>query len=234
MINIAICDDEIGMIDLISKEIEQIFSLNNREIYIQKYSNPRFLIEQFKNNRYDLVFLDISMPEIDGFKTAECLYDIHSDVKIIFVTAFDDMVYKVFNYRPVTFLKKSNLSKDLNNYIKLILSVVDDKNIFTVSDESGKKIRMSLSDIIYLEIQKNYLKVYFKDNNPIKIRKTLKSFLEEANTSKLVQIHKSYAVNMDNTIRFKGNNIILVNDETLTVGRNFYDNANKKFLDYMR
>jgi len=235
MIDIAVCDDEAAMIDLISGEIEKIFNDCDREIHIKKYSNPHFLIENFKANRYDLIFLDISMPELDGFQTAERLHEIHSDVNIIFVTAFDDMVYQVFFYKPVTFLKKSNFSDDLRNYIDLILKAVDDKNIFTVSDEAGKKVRINLSEIIYFESQKNYLKIYFKDNNKnIEIRKTLKSFLEEMNTPKLIQIHKSYAVNMDNVIKFKGNDIILSNGALLSVGRNFYDEAKLKFLEYMR
>ena len=233
-INIAICDDEEIMLDLIYNEIKKIFKQHSREIHIHKYFKSELLIKSFKNNDYDLVFLDITMPEIDGFRTAEYLQKIKPNVNIIFVTSFEDMVYQVFFYKPLTFLKKSNLATDLQNYMKLILRAVDDKNISNLYDESGEIVRITLSEITYVETQKNYLKVYFKDNNAIEIRKTLKALLDELNSSKLIQIHRSYAVNIDNILRIKGSNIILNNGESLNVGRNFDDDVKKKFLDYMR
>lgn len=237
MISIAVCDDNNNDINLISEEITKIFSEFNREIRIIKYYDPNILIENSKKFCYDLVFLDMAIPEInDGFNTAKQLKSIQPDINIVFVTSFQNTVNDVFFHKPVTFINKSVLSYDMQRYAKIIVEAVDNKNIYHLKDEAGRVTTINLAEIIYFESAKNYIKIYYKDKNKpvnIRIRMTLKA-LTEINSNKIVQIHRSFAVSMDNVLQLKGSKVICCNGEELSISKNFYDEAANKFFKYMR
>ena len=67
---IAVCDDEKVYLDCLSRKIEACFKEFEIEISLDKYLNAVSFLEQHNQNPYDVVFLDILMPEMNGFDVA--------------------------------------------------------------------------------------------------------------------------------------------------------------------
>ena len=234
MINIAICDDDKNDVNLIYNEIDMMFKEFNREIEIVKYYNPYTLIEKFEKCRYDLIFLDMAMPDInDGFKTAKELKKLQNDLNIVFVTSFPNTVDDVFFHKPVTFINKAKLSHDMQRYARIILEAVDNKSIYYIKDTIGTLTTINLNEIIYFESDKNYIKIHYKDSKSINLRMTLKSLLE-INSNKIVQIHRSFVVSIENVRQIKNHEVIFNNGDTLSISSSYYDKAEREFLKYMR
>jgi DNA-binding LytR/AlgR family response regulator len=145
------------------------------------------------------------------------------------------MVNDVFFHKPITFIRKSELVYDFHRYSKLIVETVSNKNVYYITDSLGSITNINLSDVTHCESQRNYINIYNKnDNKPLSIRKTLKSLLEEIDSTKVLQIHKSFVIVMENIHQLKVDKVILINGTELIVSKNYREQVRQKFLEYMR
>ena len=94
---------------------------------MDSYSNPVLAYENFRDGLYDLVILDIKMPEVDGFQLYQKITRIDSKVKIIFLTA-SEYYYERFrkekgfnNFKQEIFLRKPIETEDLVQVIKRLM-----------------------------------------------------------------------------------------------------------------
>lgn len=122
-----------------------------------------------------LLFLDINMPEKDGFQLLELLDEIPI---VIFTTAYDDYAIKSFEYNAFDYLLKPINKERFAKTITKLLPTLDEKN----STNKSKKLTIDsqifikegehcwmvfLKDIVLFEIVGNYTRVYFKDKKPL-------------------------------------------------------------------
>jgi DNA-binding LytR/AlgR family response regulator len=239
IINIAICDDKQTEIENLFKQIDIVFSKYisaTNKIGIYKYTDPNKLIEDYKIKKYDLIFLDIEMPLMDGFSVAEILTTISSSVKIVFVTSHDDLVYDSFKYTPIEFIRKNHLSYDMERKGKYIFSKIQQAKANYIFIHNNINIDLKLTDIIYIENIRNDIKIYTNGDNVYMLkRKTLKNFISELQYSNIIQIHMSYAVNVEFIYSPpKYDNVKLIKDITLPIGRKFKNDLNEKFMEYAK
>ena len=118
-----ICDDNIDFAQKIKQEIKKI-TINKRTCEICIFDNGRELIKKWDSQIADAVFLDIDMPEINGFELAEQIQKRKEDAYIIFITNHEDKVYQSYEYGDgkfgaddsVTYEQLSLLLKRLFNY----------------------------------------------------------------------------------------------------------------------
>ena len=85
MFRIAVCDDEKVYLDCLSKKIEVCFKEFEIEISLDKYLNAVSFLEQHEQNPYDVVFLDILMPEMNGLDVANRIRNLSEKTIIIFI-----------------------------------------------------------------------------------------------------------------------------------------------------
>ena len=91
MLQIAICDDEQFYREKIQKLLEGYLEKRELPYELHSFLSGEAFLEQCENNiKFDIVFLDISMEQIDGIQTAKRIRSFHSDTYIVFVTAFMD------------------------------------------------------------------------------------------------------------------------------------------------
>ena len=67
------------------------------------------LYEAAVKERFHLIFLDVEMPNVNGFQLAEKLHLMASDAHIVFVSGYEDFVYDIFEHAPLAFVRKSML-----------------------------------------------------------------------------------------------------------------------------
>ncbi|MFB1033468.1 MAG: response regulator [Aliarcobacter cryaerophilus] len=94
--SILVIDDEIEILDMLSR-----FLNRNPNFSVQTFSNPVSALSSINNNtKYDLVLLDIMMPQMNGLDVLEKLKDINSDQKVIMMTAYSTLD-KVLNSHKI-------------------------------------------------------------------------------------------------------------------------------------
>lgn len=105
IINIAICDDNIEHINILEK---YLFEISSVKIECDIYQSGESLIDAYKNNieRYDVVFLDMEMNELNGIETANLIREFDEHIIIIFVTSHTEYMRESFKCSPFRFLLK--------------------------------------------------------------------------------------------------------------------------------
>lgn len=192
--------------------------------------------EVIQQQKPDLVFLDIEMPDGSGFRLLEKLDDINFEV--VFTTAFEQFAIKAIRYAALDYLLKPIVPDELVAAVEKVKSIKERKtnqrnievllsNINPGALES-KKIVLStaekihvveLDNIIRCESDNYYTHFYFQDGGHLLVSKTLKdveSLLQEGN---FIRPHKSHLINIrfiqnfnrdENTISLKDGNRIPV------------------------
>lgn len=160
--------------------------------------------EWLSENKTDLIFLDIEMPDINGIEFAHKLPE---DCMVIFTTAYSEYAIDSYEVEAIDYLVKpiNNLrfKKAVTRaltYKSLVDSAedntVDSEMEFIIVKSERKYVRVKLDDILYVEGLKDYVIIHLSDRTVI-TRMIVKTMEEMLPKSKFIRISKSYIVNKD-------------------------------------
>lgn len=239
MIKAIIVDDEFSAIKSLQWEIENF--CKDIEV-INSFTDPYEAIEAINKLQPDCVFLDIEMPEMDGFQLLKKLK--YRDFDLIITTAFDNYAIKAFKESAIDYLLKPVDSDDL---VKSVSKITANKNKNTLGFElkkvlsslvpenrnrkislplSGKTIFLKAEDIIYCKADGNYSNIYLKNNKKEMISKKLKEMEELIHDNTFYRVHNSYLVNLSyikEYIKKDGHYLVLEDDTSIPVARSKKD-----------
>ncbi len=111
--NAAIVDDEPAFFSQISELLQVIASQNNVNVKIDFFKQADEFYRHYKSEKYDVLFLDIDMPDINGFELTEMLQRQDDNVKIVYITNRDDLVVYAFRYKALGFVRKKHIENEL-------------------------------------------------------------------------------------------------------------------------
>jgi DNA-binding LytR/AlgR family response regulator len=114
MIKLLLIDDEQPALDELEYLIKDYSQLN----IVGKFTEPKKALEYILLHEVDAVFLDISMPEIDGFALAEAIIRLRQAPHIIFATAYDEYAIKAFEVNAIDYLVKPITTARLDKTIQ--------------------------------------------------------------------------------------------------------------------
>ena len=174
--------------------------LNENKIEdITEFNNPVDALKEIVKTKFDVVFLDITMPNISGLELADSIMQIEPKTFIVFQTAHEEFALEAFKKGGVGYLVKPIQSED----IKAILEKIN--NFKTTTSEENKKILakrgdklylIDIDDIYYIKADLDEVIVRIKDTDAYVRRKIgdLESLLVGKN---FFRVHRSYIVNVD-------------------------------------
>ncbi|MBS5082930.1 MAG: response regulator transcription factor [Clostridiales bacterium] len=221
MIRIAICDDEPDSI-LRNKEILQACTGRMKCIAdMITYTNGEMLLSDILEDDffYDLILLDIEMPNISGMEIVQSIKPRLPNVRVIFITshikyAIDSFELSIFRYVPKDDLEK-RLTYAVSDALKLIM-LENHKNYLVVTANRMEKV--SFQDILYIQRDgKNSAITTF--HGVIKVRKSLQNVLEELDAEEFIFIERGCIVNLIQVTQIKNSMIYLKNQIELPISR---------------
>ena len=122
MLRLAICDDEPFYRKKIRALLEKDLEARGLPCEISLFpSGKAFLAEGENRVRYDVVFLDINMEEMDGIQTAAEIRSFHSDTYIVLVTAFISYALEGYKVNAVRYILKDALEAGMAECMEAIL-----------------------------------------------------------------------------------------------------------------
>lgn len=219
MVKVAIVDNEKAMINEICSLIE---SSNDMKCIIETFEHSIKFFQKINNILCDIVFLDIDMPEMNGFDIAKILNNIRPDITIIFVSSFENFVFESFEYHPFRFVRKSNLKEDIDSALNAYQREIERKKdvYFFKTNEAERSVKTS--DIMYFESMGHDIFIYTVDGN-FKIKRerdrnmTVKFITEKFENKGFIRIHKSFLVNYLYIHTINYSNIILKNNLKISI-----------------
>jgi two-component system LytT family response regulator len=214
MFTAIIIEDERNSREFLEKLIIRYFS--NKIVVLETVDSVAKGVEAIKKYKtaLDVVFLDIQMPEENGFELFKHISEITFEV--IFTTAFKNYAIDAIKFSAFDYLLKPINFIDLNSTIKRLECKIDNdnnelkvntllENINSDSIEYNKVafptlegfVLEKLGNIMYCKAQSNYAMVKTKDNKEILLSKTLKHIEDILPKSLFCRTHKSFLVNLN-------------------------------------
>lgn len=229
MINCLVVDDEQHAIDIILHYIAQTPGLN----VVASTTNPIEAMQIVATQPVDLVFLDIHMPQVSGI---DFIKAVNGKCKVILTTAYSEFALEGYELDVVDYLLKPiRLPRFLAAVQKAIklqkgepTISEDDDYIFVKTGLKGKLIKITLSDVDYIEGMKNYV-AFHCGANKIIVYAGLKEIEERLPSRQFMRVHKSFIIRIDRIVGLEGNQVFLKNIPTgLMIGENYKNELMEK------
>lgn len=239
-LNCVAIDDEPLALELLSKFIEQTSFLN----LIGKFDNAIEALGFINQNKVQLAFMDIQMPDLSGMELARVL-DGKKDsdkTRIIFATAYHQFAIEGYKVEALDYLLKPYSYEDFLNAATKAFTYFE-RQSQTKSEPIApdaapdyiflkveyQLVKVMLQDIAYVEAYKDYVKVHLLSKpNPLLSLTSLKNMEELLPADKFMRVHRSYIVALDH-IDSVAKNVIHIGKNSITVS----DNYKETFLEFM-
>ncbi len=214
MLKIAICDDEVNIVDKI-KIIIQNYPKSTFEI--KTYTSGEELIKESKN--FNIIFLDIDMNGINGIETGKKIREYDKLVKIIYVTNYTDYTSYAFSVHAFGYILKPVKEKEIYNQLDEVLSYSHEESseILEFNTTEGN-IRIDLKDIYYFEYKLR--KVVMKTKNcKYTIKQKISEIGKHMEQYGFIMPHKSFSVNLYNVKSVKGYDIYMMDESIIPLSQ---------------
>ena len=212
---ISVCDDE----ELFRIEFKNVLdkALVNVDYDIDTFSGGSSLYEAFLKSPFDLVFLDIEMPGIDGITLAKRLRAISENVHIVFLTSHIEYALEGYEVNALRYLVKP---VDMNKLGEVLKYVQDKKNNSRqiMIREDGEDIVIDISDIIYMESMDKNVRIVTSKREYV-TRYNISDYEEELKNSGFLRIHRGYLISLSKVKKIVKNDVVMDGDISRPVSR---------------
>lgn len=239
MLKIAVCDDDQIMLDFVSKNADFLLSQNRIGHSITRFLSGTEFLKAHKADPFDVVFLDIIMPEAGGFDIAKEMRGLFQKTYIIFVTTESSLVYESFDFQPFYFIPKGSpkiLAERLSHVVKRLAIHLSANKKIILKSPYGDEYSIDPLSIISAESSTKYVSYCFTNRPPLRIRQKLDEAQTVLNSYLFVRIHNRFIVNMKHIKRIDYPNLeVTLNDErTLNISRSYKKELEKLYDIYLR
>jgi two-component system LytT family response regulator len=188
--------------------------------------DPFEAIHFIKENKADVLFLDIQMPELSGL---QMLKIIGKDIPVIISSAYEQYAIKGYEFdvvdyllKPVSydrFLEAINRLNKRGNSSEAIQSNNGVNFIFVKSEY--KLIKLNFDDILHMESDRDYITIYTAHDKILTLQ-SLSELMEQLPSHRFCRIHRSHIIHLEKIVRIENNRVVIA-DRYLPVGETYKD-----------
>lgn len=222
IMKIAICDDNVEVIKQIENIVSQTYAEIQVDFFTTCFENGRDLLAEIqdKDAEYDILLLDIDMPEISGIEVAKTIRERNENIILIFISAYENYVFDTFEYNPFRFVRKSRMLQELQIAMRAAEDVYqkNKKHYVIIRCDEGE-MRIEETEIMYFDVVKRQIRICLADGRVFHTWRTIKELQKELSAERFSKIHSGCVVNLKYVSGYGGCNITLDNGVHLTASR---------------
>jgi two-component system LytT family response regulator len=235
MMKAILIDDERNALEM----LEWMLRKNTPEVEIVAMCESPFDgIEKISTLKPDLVFLDIEMPQLNGFDMLDRIG--RYDFEVIFTTAYNQFAIKALKICALDYLLKPIETEELKSAVQKALQRKNKMsseqlemlmNYFKPEKPKTRRIALTAfdhlifvetNDIVYCESDSNYTTFFLVNGDKVVVSKTLKDVEDILEGADFFRIHASYLINMKHIAKFTrgdGGYVVMTNNQHINVSR---------------
>lgn len=222
MIRIAVIEDSIEQIPILSKEVNEFFSKSGTEYSLTVYSDPYVMLGDMNKTLYSIALVDIRLNKftINGIETAQKINLISPHTQIIFVTAYPEFYIKSYNARHIYLVPKP----DMHDFLPAAMQ----KALENYSSYQEHLIRLNVGQTQFFVaeeriryVEKNLRKIIIHADDTVACYGKFSDLLSLTTTGRIMQCHRSYLVNISFIKTVERTGIILFDSTFIPVSATY-------------
>lgn len=230
-INILLCDDDHDFLQRLEETVMRQPLPKGTMVTIVKSLNSASLSDR-QLSQYQIMFLDIDMPERSGMDIARRVRELHLDTIIIFVTNYPQFSLEGYEVRAFRYLLKQEMEQKLPAYFRDAVREISHGEIGLRFSINAESYYVPYRDIIYLESDQRV--IYLYTVKPLRsgdhFYGKMEDLARELEPAGFLRIQKSYLVNMAHIQKLNYDRVILSNGKELSVSRKGYSQNKIQYL----
>lgn len=226
---IAVCDDEERFLNDIRDHIYKVY--NSMDVVVDCFAGGKSMIKAFEKQFYDLVFLDIEMPEMDGITLARKLREMSKDLSIVFLTGHVEYALEGYEVNALRYLTKPIREDKLLEVLRYVTDKLKEKHKLKVRLD-GEDTFIDVNDILYLEAQNQYIMIYTKTGEYL-VRYNISDYENELSKDGFFRTHRSYLVSLSKVKKIGKAEVILEGERKVPVSRNAIKSLKEALYAYI-
>ncbi len=235
MISIALVDDNKKDLAIMQNYLSTAKESGAFDFTVDSYTDSLEFIENYKGN-YDVVFLDIEMPHLDGMELARKLRRTGSECCIIFITNMPQYAVQGYEVDAIAYLIKPvryfNFTQVLKKSIERVKKRREEDVSIVINTRQEVKVLPS-STILYVEVESHNLVFHTTDGGELRTRDSLKALEERLVGMNFCRCNSCYLVNLRYVDSVVGN-IVRVGGVELLMSRHKKKEFVEKYMKYTR
>lgn len=235
MYQAAIVEDETQIRSYLMQTLCKAFEEQQIHVAFDTFASGEQFLSMFTQHyHFDMIFLDIEMPGMDGISLCKRIREISPNALVIFISSKEDLVFQTFEVQPFRFIRKNDYAKQLPTLVNGIISKLNTLSscmICIPELSSGDLFSFNVKQILYVEAQRKNCRVVTTTGDStihckfMDISKKLADF-------PFLKPHRSYLVNCDYIFYIGKNTLQLTNKEEIPISRSKVSEIKQAFLNY--
>lgn len=232
MLHIAICDDEPEFLKDMSNVIKRQNPFGgNYSIFLFHSGEELLSADRSSKQQFDLVFLDIQMPNIDGISTAKFLRSQGNTAVLIFLTAVSVPSTETFKVSPFRYLVKPITAQMLSEELPEIYEEVTQRHQVLLVKSGDQLHEIRVASILYLTISHKSVDIV-TDKGIYNTKEKMELLEQKLFSLGFVHSHKSYLINLNRISSLQRFKVTMENGSEIPISQPKAVSFRKAFTDY--
>lgn len=192
--NCIIVDDEYPSIQELSYFITSFSSIK----ILDKFVDSLKALEYVQRHSIDVIFLDISMPKLDGLAFSRIINTLKVKPLLVFISAYSEYAIEAFQVSAFDYILKPYSESRITDTLQRIENYSTSKciNGKITLRKNSKMFVLNIDDIYYCEVHEHEVHVYTKNEKYV-VSSSISEFYKKLQQDKFFKCHRSYIVNID-------------------------------------
>lgn len=234
---VAVCDDEQTQIDILKNNLIKYSIDTDIEFFIDEYISGELLIEKYKSVKspYDIIFLDMEMPDIKGLDVAAAIRELPDrNVSIAFVTSYPEYMQDSFDVQTSQYIIKPVVYEQLAKKLDIILKCINASytNIKVISEKNGERV-LYLDDVICIETEKSSKLLVTTISETFLITAKLSDLAKELSDKDFISVHRTCLANMKYFRKFNSDSLEFTSGKIVNLSRRRQSEVKEMFSKYV-
>ncbi len=219
-IKFAVCDDEIKICSHIEKMLINILSNKFLEYDIDVFYSGETLCEEMEKTKYDLVFLDIELPKMNGVEIGKYIRETKKNniTQIVYISSKQEYAMELFKVRPIDFLVKPLDEEQIRNVIDVYINLNGGMKDTFHYRKGYSSHKVEIFKIMYF-VRNNRKVSMFTTDGEDTFYESLESVYERVKNYGFLFIHKSYIVNYKFIQIMRYDHVVMADNEEFSISQ---------------
>ena len=235
MLQAAIVEDERVFLENTRDLLSAEFDKRHVSIAFDPFGEGQsFLNALSQHFSFDIVFLDIEMPGIDGISVCRKIRQMAPETMVVFVSNKEELVFQTFEVQPFRFIRKSELKEVVGSLVDAILTEIKRRSpqvIILQEPTGGDVFSFDIRNILYIEAQRKDCRIVTISGESV-ARIKLSDLESRVKPYSFIKTHRSYLVNPAHIAQIKKGSVLLENGQEIPISRGLYDKVRQDFISY--